>query len=271
MRSFGRALLIQLGLYLALSAVLGLASSSYPLPYIFPLAFKILVFLPPIIYYSRSNSYRPFSSEEKRNISVSGWIIRYAFGLSATVVLTNLIGLATAFALGESEVFVFSSTEEALWSLVTSVIFTAVLEEVLFRGAFFHASEGQNGAVRIILCAVFFALMHYSLSQFLYALASGIVISAFFAESKSLWLAVLLHASVNFVTWAFAFARMFLDTSALEFVLVVIFAIIAVVGCVIWVTKRKKTPEGSDVDRFVYVGAEGALYACLAVILIIIR
>ncbi len=266
MHFFGRALLMQLGLYLTLSLALGFLPEALSSSPISQVMFKILVFAMPIIYYSKLSGYRPFLSEEKRNISASGWFFRYVFGLCATVSVMNIVGSAVAYVKGNNLPTAFTSTADAVWSLILSVVMAAFFEEILFRGAFFHASDGQNGISRIILCAVFFALMHYSLSQFLYALAAGIVISAFFYENKSLLFSVLLHAGANFVTWFFALARSFGDTSAWETALAVIFALIAAAGLIILLIKRKKTPEGGA-ENFVYIGAEGTIYIIMAVIL----
>ncbi len=270
MRLFGRALLIQLGLYLVLSFLMGsMPSEAYAEP-IVRLIFKMLVFFPPIAYYSRSTGYRPFSNTGKRNISIWGWIFRYIFGLSATVTVMNLFGFVTSYFLGKGDRLVFENSSEAAWGFVISVILASILEEILFRGAFFHASEGQNVVARIALGATFFALMHCSLSQFLYAFAAGIVISLFFFETKSILFAIMLHFGANFLTWLFAFIGAFTDTSFLETVFAIVFAITAVLGIVILLLKYKKAPVTSNAEKFVYIGAEGTIYAAAAIILTVL-
>ncbi len=266
MRFFGRALLMQLGLYLGLSLALDFLPSSFVDSMQLRAISKILVFIPPIVYYSISSGYRPFAEKDKKNIKAFNLMLYYIFGLCATVSVTNLVGWATECIIGIKTVAVFTSIPNAMWSLVISVILAAVFEETLFRGAFFHASEGQNRVCQIILCSLFFALMHYSLFRFFYALAAGIVISVLFAKTQSLLFSVLLHAGANFVTWLFAFARLFVNTTMLELAFVLIFAVIGAAGVIVWLLTLKKTPENSDGERFVCIGAEGAVYAVLAII-----
>ncbi len=271
MKALGRSLIVQLILYCLVILSVGLLPQGWTETAVFTVIYKLLVFLPPILYYCKVSGYRP--TDDIKPKFTFGSAVSYIFALSAAVTVINIFGIAASIALGNGSDAAagFSDASVAVNGFISSVLLAPIFEETLFRGAVFHGSEGQNKIFRIALSAVLFALMHYSIERFFYALAAGFVISLFFVKYGLLF-SMLLHAGANLVTWIFTVLRSFNYSEALvtaEYIFAAIFAVISVVGCVVWFIKHKKAPEGSDAGGF-KIEREIVLYAVFSVILTVV-
>ncbi len=272
MAYIGRALLMQTAMYLTASLFLGYLPETLKNNAFVSVSLKLAVFLLPVFVYCKLSEYNLFDRSKAKKQPRSRWALSYITALSLTVTAVNLLGVITSKAVGaESQETVFSGAGDAVGAFLTSVVLASVLEEFLFRGAFFHASEGLNAAVRIVLSALCFALMHYSLLQFFYALSAGIVIAFFYSKNGSLRFAILVHAGANFITWLFTvFRSLRLETEAAELVLAIALAVTAVFGCVVLTVKRKETNDSEKADRFIYISPELGLYVAGAILLTVI-
>lgn len=88
------------------------------------------------------------------------------------------------------------------WELISSGIVTPVLEELLFRGVIYGRlrqmiPRGQNKLVVIFLNAFIFAIMHFNMVQFVYALFLGVVLTLFMEWTKHVWGAIAGHMAAN--------------------------------------------------------------------------
>ncbi len=268
MSVLGRALLLQAVLYLVATLGMYLLPQNVRESAAVSVLLKIAVFLPPIILYIKQSGYRINEALAVKKQSRYAVFFEYLVGLCLTVTVMNVFGFLTSLAIGgEQASGGFENMTDAAVSFVTGIILAPILEERLFRGAFFHASHGMNGTVQIVMSGLLFALMHYSLLQFFYAFAAGVVIAFFYKMNGSLVYAVWLHRGANLVTWLFTFARMKADTAVSETVAAVIFAVIAVAGATVLAVRRKKTYENEECDVFIYISPEVGLYIVAAILL----
>ncbi len=273
MRSFGRALLIQLLLYLTATLLLPLLPKGMSNGLLYSVILKTAVFLPPIIFYIRSSGYRITEKTSGVKQSRFSYVTEYVFGLSLTVTLMNSVGVVTSLALGNTSASGFTEINGVIGSFVTSVMLASIFEEILFRGAFFHASAGQSKVFCVAVSGLLFALMHYSLLQFFYALSAGLVIAFFYKRNGSLLFSVLLHAGANFMTWLFTVLRSFggNGVSVAQNITAAVFAVIAVIGTVVFAIKRKKVPDSSDAADKLYISTELLIYIAGAVLLTVFK
>ena len=79
------------------------------------------------------------------------------------------------------------------------------MAEILIRGIFFRLTEEKLGTiVTLIICALIFAIMHLNvkgasiLSVSSTAIEAGLLLSAGYIFSRSLWLAIFLHFAWDF-------------------------------------------------------------------------
>ena len=82
--------------------------------------------------------------------------------------------------------------------LISSAIATPFLEELVFRGIVFGRLKSMlPKPAAILISAVCFAIMHFNIVQFLYALLIGIVLSLLVEKAEGLYVAVVGHVAAN--------------------------------------------------------------------------
>lgn len=81
--------------------------------------------------------------------------------------------------------------------LLSFVIIPAVCEEVLFRGILFAEYSSLGEANAVLISAICFAMLHFSLTNFPVYLFAGILLGVVTAVSRSVIPAVLLHLFSN--------------------------------------------------------------------------
>jgi membrane protease YdiL (CAAX protease family) len=84
--------------------------------------------------------------------------------------------------------------------VVSSAIIPAVCEELIFRGMIFSGlRKSFSLPVAIVLSALLFALMHFSLQQFLYPFLLGMIMAWIVARTGSLVCSMIVHFANNFL------------------------------------------------------------------------
>jgi uncharacterized protein len=92
--------------------------------------------------------------------------------------------------------------DEMVGPSAVTVLFTCiagpVLEEMLFRGVILRSFLAQYSRAQAVLWSAFiFALAHLNVYQFVTAGGLGLVLGWLYDRSRSLWPAILLHATFN--------------------------------------------------------------------------
>ena len=85
------------------------------------------------------------------------------------------------------------------------MLLPALLEELLFRGAVLHALCPAGGRTAILLSALLFMGAHGSPSQWLPALAAGLLLGTLALYTGTLRWGVLLHLCNNLIAWGAAY------------------------------------------------------------------
>jgi membrane protease YdiL (CAAX protease family) len=124
-----------------------------------------------------------------------------------TVIITMLVQPLAMFLAGLSSLVfpneVAGAVESFLgtapfWAvLITSAVLPAVFEELVFRGIFFAKDSNLPVTRRILISSFFFALAHLSPQQFLYAFVMGIIFAAMMYVTRSIFIPMLAHFTMN--------------------------------------------------------------------------
>jgi membrane protease YdiL (CAAX protease family) len=217
--------------------------------------------------YCKKTGYRPFKNEfessEKAFSQSRGnlhSVFVFLFAVCAVVSAVNVVGSLTDVVLSlfgvERASTLPANIGEFALTFVKTVIFAPVLEELLFRGAIIHAFSDRSDRFKIIVSALLFALMHYSILTLPYAFAAGGIISFFAVKQKSLKYSIVLHFCFNLTTFLFSVMAAILASdvySAVSLVSFCVFLAIAVCGGV----RELLIARGKD--REVKRGVSGAL------------
>ncbi len=84
------------------------------------------------------------------------------------------------------------------FELVSSAVFTPVLEELVFRGILFTRLKSMMPRVMaVILSSFIFAVIHFNIVQFIYALMIGILLAVLMECAGNLYAAAAGHMAVN--------------------------------------------------------------------------
>ena len=256
--ALGRALTLHFFLSLTVSLMLPFLNGTGAASEIYTLVFTAVRYLIPIVYYRRATAYTPFVSPisekyaEKKH-SFFGSATTLIFSVTVTVVALNSVGALGDLFLslfGEPPTASDAITENnAVFVLIKSVIFASFFEEMLFRGAVLHALSDRKPAIRILISATFFALMHCNVLQFFYAFTTGAIISFFAVMHNSLALAAVIHLCANLVTFILSLLRGTLSEGHFKTVSVltfVTFTLLAVLFSVPYFLKicKKNTEQG---------------------------
>ena len=119
------------------------------------------------------------------------------------------------------------NTAARILAMAGSVLLPAVMEELLFRGAVLHALRPAGERTAVWLSALLFMAAHGSLSQWLPALAAGLVLGAVTLYTGTPRWAVLIHLCNNIMAWLTAY-RPSPVTSILLPVLLLILGVLSV-------------------------------------------
>jgi hypothetical protein len=126
------------------------------------------------------------------------WIICIAAligtGLNNLILMSPLAEVSAGFTQASSSFYGSTMVLE----LISSALLTPVLEELVYRGIIFARLKRMLGFIpAMLLSALIFAIMHFNLVQFVYALLFGMVLVVFMEKTGHLYGAVLGHITAN--------------------------------------------------------------------------
>ncbi|MEA3080356.1 MAG: protease family protein, partial [Sphingomonadales bacterium] len=147
---------------------------------------------------------RHLGTDRRDDLRLAGAGKPLALGLLAGLLLFSLI-VAAAATLGVYRIAGEGNSKELLAAVITSAIFPAVSEELLFRGILFRWIEEFGGSwVALILTSIFFGAVHLAnpdasaIAALGIAVGGGLMLGAAYMLTRSLWLPMGIHAAWNF-------------------------------------------------------------------------
>jgi len=140
---------------------------------------------------------------EKRNVtelSVSGAVSELGLGVVVGTLLFILV-IATLWGFDYYKLIAVNGLAFLIIPLF-HYAYTAVYEEIIFRGIFFRIIENKLGSwIAIIISGLFFGFAHNATlyTNVSIALMGGVLFSAAYLYTRRLWLAIGIHFAWNFV------------------------------------------------------------------------
>ena len=195
--------------------------------------------------YAKLTAYKPDFKPVKPN---GVTLLEFLFATSFVVTAVNVVGTVTEKLLSLIGINnVQGEIPRDAGALITmflgSVLLAAVTEELLFRGAVIDALDGFSDRAKVLISALFFALMHCNLLQIPYSFVAGAIISVFYIRTGSLVYATAIHFTANAVTYAFTLVRAFSSEKTADIASGTAFwvvALISIAGVVYFMLKRNK-------------------------------
>ena len=142
------------------------------------------------------------------------------------------------------------TTKNYFISLLSLVIAPAICEELLFRGIIFKGLKKHGQAFAIILTSVMFTLFHMSISQTVYPLLMGLLLSVIMFYENNIYYCIAVHLTNNFLSLTLSYFKVNLIFQHWTYILLAIFLFIAFTSVTIYLTFRKnKTHEKEKVSK----------------------
>lgn len=92
------------------------------------------------------------------------------------------------------------NTKNYLISLISLALIPAICEELFFRGVLVNSLKEKGDIFAIIFSSIMFAIFHFSLSQLLYPICFGLILSIVYLRTKNIFFPMLLHFVNNALT-----------------------------------------------------------------------
>lgn len=119
-------------------------------------------------------------------------------GLLTSILTGGIESLTGNFTLYDTFVArINNSFWETLYVILAYALLPALCEELIFRSILCAEYERYGVGVAIAASAIFFALLHFSLSLFLSYLVSGALLAVAMYATRSFWTAFALHVAYN--------------------------------------------------------------------------
>jgi len=146
---------------------------------------------------------RFLGAERKDDLPAKGALTDTILGLGAgAAIFTVVVGLATVF--GAYRILGWGSAEDLFQIVMITGVWAAVFEEVFIRGIVFRWTEEFAGSwAALFVSSLLFGALHYAnpnatlWATALIAIEAGILLGGAYMLTRSLWLAIGLHAGWN--------------------------------------------------------------------------
>ncbi|MCL2215665.1 MAG: CPBP family intramembrane metalloprotease [Defluviitaleaceae bacterium] len=113
-------------------------------------------------------------------------------------IMMLLSGISGLFFPNQVGAMVGGMAAQPLWLMLLALAVTpAICEEIVFRGYIQSAYRNLPFTVSALLNGLFFAMIHLSLQQFLYAFAMGVIFAYMVHYSRSIRAGILMHFIMN--------------------------------------------------------------------------
>jgi hypothetical protein len=116
--------------------------------------------------------------------------------LNNLISMTPLVEISTGYQ--EANAAFYGST--LILELISSALLTPIIEELVFRGIIFTRLRRDLPKLpAVVLSALIFAMVHWNIVQFLYALLLGLALALLMEREDHLYAAVLGHITANLI------------------------------------------------------------------------
>ena len=155
------------------------------------------------------------------------------------------------------------NTQNYIISIFSLVILPAICEELLFRGIIFKGLKKYGKILSITITGIMFALFHMSISQTIYPLLMGIMLSVIMYYENNIYYCILVHMVNNFISLTLSFLNISLVFNHWTYILLAIFLLIVFISTVgYFIFKNHKKAEKQPMtnnDKIYLIGSLGIM------------
>lgn len=157
-----------------------------------------ILFAVPVILYLVIKRIRPDTWIPFRKIGISTLLMSVLTG----ILLLPLVTFINAFSMLFATNYVSESSEQLVsnpfWvNLLIIAVIPAVMEELIYRGIFYHAYREKGVILGAVASAIVFGVMHRNLNQFFYAAVLGVVFCILVEITGSIYASMAAHFAIN--------------------------------------------------------------------------
>ncbi|MFA9465988.1 MAG: lysostaphin resistance A-like protein [Velocimicrobium sp.] len=124
-------------------------------------------------------------------------LIVFAFFISPLLSFLNVVSLLFTTNEVSDTISNIVGSYPLIISVMTVAMLPAVLEEIVYRGVFFHEYRNLNPRKGVILSAFLFGLMHMNFNQFFYAFVMGMIFAIIVEATDSILSSMIVHFTIN--------------------------------------------------------------------------
>jgi len=157
-----------------------------------------ILFAVPAILYLAVKRIRPDTWIPFRRIGISTLLLSVLTG----ILLLPLVTFINAFSMLFATNYVSESSTQLvsnpLWvNLLIIAVIPAVMEELIYRGIFYHAYRERGVILGAVASAIVFGVMHRNLNQFFYAAVLGVIFCILVEITGSIYASMAAHFAIN--------------------------------------------------------------------------
>lgn len=157
-----------------------------------------ILFAVPVILYLVIRRIRPDTWIPFRKIGISTLLMSVLTG----ILLLPLVTFINAFSMLFATNYVSESSEQLVsnpfWvNLLIIAVIPAVMEELIYRGIFYHAYREKGVILGAVASAIVFGVMHRNLNQFFYAAVLGVIFCILVEITGSIYASMAAHFAIN--------------------------------------------------------------------------
>lgn len=137
------------------------------------------------------------------------------------------------------------STKNYFISLISLVIAPAICEELLFRGIIFSGLKQHGKTLSISLTAIMFTLFHMSISQTIYPLLMGLLLSVIMYYENNIYYCIIVHLVNNLLSLTLSYLKISLVFTHWTYILLAVVLGIIFISTILYFTisKNKQQPK----------------------------
>lgn len=180
----------------ALSGLIDLSGTYSASNFLAMLVIQTLVFALPSLAYSRMRGQKHYKTLGLRPFGVNSFVLillaaLFLFLGSSLILLLTLKGSGGEYVSAiDMDTLTFPST---VYVIITYCVLPAVLEEFAFRGVVFNEYRPYGLLCAVVMSSALFAMLHFSVTNFLVYFFSGVALALVAAVTRSLFACMIVH------------------------------------------------------------------------------
>ena len=193
--------------------------SSFPEQYINDMIVYVTsMLLPALILGYLGNGVRTYFTPTDKKLPAGHCVLLVLFGFSGCIFFNDIVSILDGVLpqAGSATIYISPDFGSFFIILISSALFPAICEEVFFRGYIYSTLSRFGAGYAALVSALFFGLMHFSLTQMLFAFLCGFMFGYIRYISQNFILTVIVHFLNNALSTVSTFIRLTCSINAYQ-------------------------------------------------------